>query len=71
MYQTQQDYVDALEDTFYALEEPRQGKSYPTYYNMNKFMSSNDITVTLAGDGGDELFAIYIIIICTCIRLMK
>ena len=58
-YQTQQDYVDALEDTFYALEEPRQGKSYPTYYNMNKFMSSNDITVTLAGDGGDELFAGY------------
>ena len=41
-----------LEDTFLsALEEPRQGKSYPTYYNMNKFMSSNDITVTLR-DGG-------------------
>ena len=59
VYQTQQDYVDALEDTFYALEEPRQGKSFPTYYNMNKFMSSNDITVTLAGDGGDELFAGY------------
>ena len=59
LYQTQQDYVDALEDTFYALEEPRQGKSFPTYYNMNKFISSNDITVTLAGDGGDELFAGY------------
>ena len=59
LYQTQQDYVDALEDTFYALEEPRQGKSFPTYYNMNKFISSHDITVTLAGDGGDELFAGY------------
>ena len=59
VYQTQIDYVDSLEDTFYALEEPRQGKSFPTYYNMNKFMSSNDITVTLAGDGGDELFAGY------------
>ena len=59
LYQTQQDYVDALENTFYALEEPRQGKSFPTYYNMNKFISSHDITVTLAGDGGDELFAGY------------
>ena len=59
LYQTQQDYVDSIEDAFYALEEPRQGKSFPTYYNMNKFMASNDITVTLAGDGGDELFAGY------------
>ena len=59
LYQTQQNYVDALEDTFYALEEPRQGKSFPTYYNMNRFISSHDITVTLAGDGGDELFAGY------------
>ena len=57
LYQTQQDYVDALEDTFYALEEPRQGKSFPTYYNMNKFISSNDITVTLAGDGGASVQA--------------
>ena len=30
VYQTQQDYVDSLEDTFYALEEPRQGKSFPS-----------------------------------------
>ena len=26
---------------------------------MNKFISSHDITVTLASDGGDELFAGY------------
>lgn len=59
VYQTQQDYVDALDSTFYALEEPRQGKSFPTYYNTNKFISEHDITVTLAGDGGDEIFAGY------------
>jgi asparagine synthase (glutamine-hydrolysing) len=59
VHQTQQDYVDALEPTFYALEEPRQGKSFPTYYNTNKFLSENNITVTLAGDGGDEVLVGY------------
>jgi asparagine synthase (glutamine-hydrolysing) len=57
--QSQQDYVDALDDTFYALEEPRQGKSFPSYYNTNKFLSENNITVTLSGVGGYELFAGY------------
>lgn len=59
VHQTQQDYVDALDATFYALEEPRQGKSFPTYYNTNKFISNNNIVVTLSGDGGDEIFAGY------------
>jgi asparagine synthase (glutamine-hydrolysing) len=59
IHQTQQDYVDALDATFYALEEPRQGKSFPTYYNTNKFISNNNIVVTLSGDGGDEIFAGY------------
>ena len=48
LYQTQQNYVDALEDTFYALEDQDKVKVFPTYYNMNKFISSHNITVTLA-----------------------
>lgn len=57
--QSQLDYINSMEQTFYALEEPRQGKSFPTYFNTNKFMSENDITVTLSGDGGDELLVGY------------
>ena len=59
LHQNEQDFVDAMDNTFYALEEPRQGKSFPTYYNTNKFMSENGIVVTLSGDGGDEIFTGY------------
>jgi len=55
LWQNEEDFINAIDNTFYALEEPRQGKSFPTYYNTNKFMSENGITVTLSGDGGDEL----------------
>jgi len=57
--QSQLDYINSLEQTFFALEEPRQGKSFPTYFNTNKLMSENGITVTLSGDGGDELLVGY------------
>jgi asparagine synthase (glutamine-hydrolysing) len=59
LHQNEQDFVDAMDKTFYALEEPRQGKSFPTYYNTNKFMSENGVIVTLSGDGGDEIFTGY------------
>ena len=56
---TEQDYIDSFEDTVWALEEPFENKSTPAYYVLNKIVSENGIVVTLAGDGGDELFTGY------------
>lgn len=56
---TEQNYIDSFEDTVWALEEPFQNKSTPAYYLLNKTVSENGIVVTLAGDGGDEVFTGY------------
>ena len=56
---TNQDFIDCYNDTMLALEEPRQSKSLPTYYFTNKRIKEEGVTVTLSGDGGDEILAGY------------
>lgn len=55
----EQSWIDNLEKCVAALEEPRQGKSYPAYYATNKLLKDNGMVVTLSGDGGDEILAGY------------
>ena len=52
-------WIDNLEKCILALEEPRQGKSYPAYYATNKLLKDHGMVVTLSGDGGDEILAGY------------
>ena len=56
---TNQEYIDNAEATLLALEEPRQSKSLPSYYVTNKRIKKEGVTVTLSGDGGDEILAGY------------
>jgi len=55
---TERDFVGVIENTIKTIEEPRYHPSMPAYYLMAEH-ASKDITVTLTGDGGDELFMGY------------
>ncbi len=45
--------------TIKFMEEPRYNWNLPMYYYTNKFLSENDIVVTMSGDMGDELYGGY------------
>jgi asparagine synthase (glutamine-hydrolysing) len=56
---TEADWIDFLPAAVRALEEPRQGKSYPAYYATLQAMKASGVIVVLSGDGGDELLMGY------------
>mgnify|MGYP001373863173 CR=1 FL=1 len=56
---TVDDFLDAIDDCSIALEEPRASKNVTAYYLLNKELSRQGITVTLSGDGGDEVLTGY------------
>jgi asparagine synthase (glutamine-hydrolysing) len=43
----------------WTIEEPRYNWNLPMYYYTNKYLSKNNIVVTMAGDIGDEIFGGY------------
>lgn len=59
VYVDERIWVDNLEASVLALEEPRHGKSYPAYFATLREMSREGVTVVLSGDGGDELLMGY------------
>lgn len=52
---TEQGWVDDLAAAVAAMEEPRQGKSFPAYYATMREVAAGGAVVVLTGDGGDEL----------------
>jgi len=57
---TFRNYIDNIENAVSVLEEPIMNTNIAMYYLANKFMSENNIVVTLSGDGGDEIFTGYL-----------
>ena len=53
------EYLSAWDDSIWYQEQPIYNPSNAMYCYTNKYLSDNNIVVTLAGDMGDELFGGY------------
>ncbi len=47
------------DESIKSIEEPRYNWNLPMYYYTNKYLSENNIVVTMAGDIGDEIYGGY------------
>ncbi len=52
-------FMERWDDSIYYMEQPVYNPSMSMYCHTNKFLSENNIVVTLAGDMGDEILAGY------------
>ena len=52
-------FMNSWDDSIYYMEQPVYNPSMSMYCFTNKFLSENEIVVTLAGDMGDEILAGY------------
>ena len=50
---------DFWDETIKFIEEPRYNWNLPMYYFTNKYLSQNNIVVTMSGDIGDEIYGGY------------
>jgi asparagine synthase (glutamine-hydrolysing) len=56
---TPQAFIDSWDDSIYYMEQPVYNPSMAMYCYTNKFLSQQDIVITIAGDMGDEILGGY------------
>jgi len=56
---TPETFIECWDNSIYYMEQPVYNPSMSMYCSTNKFLSENEIVVTMAGDMGDEILAGY------------
>ena len=56
---TPENFIESWDDSIYYMEQPVYNPSMSMYCYTNKFLSNNNIVITMAGDMGDEILAGY------------